>query len=149
MLHRFGGSSVLLSGMPNDQPLLVLAEFVCSEAGDGEFRSHLERTLAETRAVEGCLHAVVWTRPDRRYQFSTLWRDRESVQRWIDNEFHRQVLMPGFRKWCTQGWFGEYRGELDHLRAIRCAKCGRWAQGKPGWSEVEPKACRNCGAALP
>lgn len=44
-------------------PLLVLAEFVCSESGDPEFRSHLDRTLQEVRAIPGCLHAVVWSRP--------------------------------------------------------------------------------------
>ena len=131
------------------QPLLVLAEFVCSQAGDAEFRSHLERTLAEARSIDGCLHAVVWSRPDRRYQFSTLWRDREAVKRWVENEFHREVLMPGFRKWCTQGWFGDFSLDIDHKRAIRCGKCGRWSQGQPGWSEVDPQACRQCGASLP
>ena len=134
--------------MESTEPLLVLAEFVCSEAGDAEFRSHLERTLTEARSIDGCLHAVVWERPARRYQFSTLWTDRAAVVRWVENDFHRNVLMPGFRKWCTEGWFGEYRGELDHKRAIRCAKCGRWTQGQPGWSEADPSACRNCGAAL-
>jgi hypothetical protein len=59
-------------------PLLVLAEFGCSEAGDAELRAQLERTLAETRAVAG----------------------------------------------------------------------GRWTQGKPGWSEAEPKTCRQCGVSL-
>jgi hypothetical protein len=67
----------------------------------------------------------------------------------VDNEFHRQVLMPGFRKWCSEGWFGEYRLEVDHARAKRCAVCGRWTKGQPGWSELEPVSCRACGAAMP
>jgi heme-degrading monooxygenase HmoA len=130
------------------EPLLVVAEFVCTEEGDTELRRHLEQTLAEVRSIEGCLHAVVWTRPGRRYQFSTVWSDRKAVTRWVENEFHRRTLMPGFRKWCTQGWFGEFRLEVDHPRAIRCAACGRWTQGRPGWSEVDPSSCRHCAATL-
>jgi quinol monooxygenase YgiN len=129
-------------------PLLVLAEFVCSPDGDVEFRSHLERTLRETRAIDGCLHAVVWERPGRRYQFSTLWQDREAVKRWVANAFHREVLMPGFRHWCTEGWFGEFGLDVDHKRARRCPACQRWSQGQPGWAEAEPSVCRKCGTAL-
>src|SRR5205823_1074854 len=81
------------------EPLLVVAEFVFTEEGDAEFGQHLERTLAEVRSIEGCLHAVVWRRPNRRYRFSTLWSDRQAVTRWVENEFHRVTLMPGFRKW--------------------------------------------------
>ena len=128
--------------------LLVLAEFVCSPEGDTEFRAHLDRTLSEARAIEGCLHAVVWERPERRYQFSTVWRDRDAVTRWVENEFHRTTLMPAFRRWCTEGWFGDYRLEVDHERARRCSACGRWTRGRPGWNESEPQACRICGAAL-
>src|SRR5574338_477432 len=52
-------------------PLLVLAEFRCSEDGDAELRRHLERTLQEARAVEGCLQATVWERSvERRYLFT-------------------------------------------------------------------------------
>ena len=82
--------------------LLVVAEFVFSEAGEIEFLAHRDRTLAEVRATDGCLQAVVWSRPDRRYRFSTLWEDDEAVSRWVANEFHRTVLMPGFRSWRTQ-----------------------------------------------
>jgi hypothetical protein len=57
--------------------------------------------------------------------------------------------MPAFRKWCAQGWFGEFRLEVDHPRAIRCVACGRWTQGRPGWSEGDPSSCRHCGEALP
>ncbi len=129
-------------------PLLVLAEFVFSAAGEAEFLPQLERTLRETRATEGCLEAVVWTRPGRRHQFSTLWTDAAAVRRWVENEFHRTVLMPGFRAWCTEGWFGEYALAQDHPRARKCASCGRWSQGRPGWDEAQPDACAKCGAAL-
>jgi heme-degrading monooxygenase HmoA len=136
-------------GTQQPEPLLVVAEFVFTEEGDAEMQRHMERTLTEARSIEGCLHAVVWSRPGRRLLFSTLWSDRQAVTRWVENEFHRRTLMPGFRKWCTEGWFGEYRLEVDHPRAMRCATCGRWTQGQPGWSEVEPRSCRNCSKALP
>jgi quinol monooxygenase YgiN len=130
------------------KPLLVLAEFVFTEAGEAQFLPHLDRTMAETRAVEGCLQAVVWTRPARRYQFSTLWTDAEAVRRWVENEFHRTVLMPGFRKWCSEGCFGEYGLDTDHKRARKCGSCGRWSQALPGWDEARPEACEKCGARL-
>ena len=127
-------------------PLLVLAEFGCSETGDAELRGHLERTLAETRAVAGCLEATVWERPaERRYLFTTYWTDGEAVARWVANEFHRTTLMPGFRRWCIEGGFSEFTLAADHDRARKCASCGRWTQGRPGWSEHAPTACRQCG----
>jgi hypothetical protein len=129
-------------------PLLVLAEFVCSPDGDPIFRSHLERTMIEVRAIDGCLNAVLWERPERRYQFSTLWRDGEAVTRWVENEFHRTVLMPGFRTWCTEGWFGDFTLDVDHKRARRCPSCGKWSQGQPGWAEIPPEKCRACGGSL-
>src|SRR5262245_14741842 len=130
------------------KPLLVTADFVFTEDGEAEFRRHLDRTLAETRAVEGCLQALVWTRPGRRYHFSTLWTDAAAVKRWVENEFHRSVLMPGFRKWCTEGGFDEYLLETDHRRARKCPACGRWTQGEPGWDERQPATCAKCGTAL-
>jgi len=129
-------------------PLLVLAEFVFTEEGEAAFRPHLERTLAEVRGVEGCLQAVVWTRPGRRYQFSTLWTGADAVTRWVENEFHRTVLMPGFRKWCVEGCFGEYTLAADHERARKCGACGRWTRTQPGWDESQPSACARCGAAI-
>lgn len=129
--------------------LLVLAEFRCTEEGDTEMRRHLERTLSEARGVDGCLNATVWERPsERRYLFTTMWSDGEAVGRWVDNEFHRTVLMPGFRRWCTEGSFSEFEVSADHDRARKCAACGRWSKARPGWSEREPASCRNCGAAL-
>ena len=130
------------------RPLLVVAEFVFSEQGETAFLPHLERTLDETRGVDGCLQAVVWTRPGRRYFFSTLWDDATAVKRWVDNEFHRKVLMPGFRNWCTEGCFGEYSLAADHKRARKCASCGRWTQDLPGWDESRPAVCKKCGVAL-
>jgi len=129
-------------------PLQVLAEFVFTEEGEKAFLPHLERTLAEVRGIDGCLQAQVWTRPGRRYQFSTLWTDADAVTRWVENEFHRTILMPGFRTWCTEGWFGEYTLATDHKRARRCGACGRWTQEVPGWDERRPAACAKCGAVL-
>jgi quinol monooxygenase YgiN len=114
-----------------------------------ELRAQLERTLAETRAVEGCLEATVWERPaERRYLFTTYWTDGEAVKRWVANNFHKTVLMPGFRRWCVEGSFSEFAQSADHDRARKCASCGRWTAGRPGWSEREPSKCRQCGAAL-
>jgi hypothetical protein len=128
--------------------LLVLAEFVFTEEGEAAFLPHLDRTLAEVRATDGCRQAAVWTRPDRRYQFSTLWSDADAVRRWVENEFHRTVLMPGFRNWCTEGCFGDWALAADHERARKCASCGRWSRALPGWDERGPSACAKCGAEL-
>lgn len=130
------------------EPLLLLAEFVFTEDGEGEFRRHLDRTLEEVRKVDGCLQVGLWARSGRRYQFSTLWTDPGAVTRWVENEFHQSVLMPGFRKWCTEGCFGEYRLETDHKRARKCGSCGRWTQSLPGWDERRPDGCEKCGAEL-
>ena len=131
-------------------PLLVLAEFGCSETGDGELRAQLERTMRETRAVDGCLQATVWERAaERRLLFVTYWTDAAAVRRWVENDFHSAVLMPGFRKWCVEGSFSEFgAAEPEHARARKCASCGRWTQAKPGWSEAAPTSCRQCGASL-
>jgi hypothetical protein len=129
-------------------PRLVVAEFVFSEDGEGSFLPHLDRTLAECRAVEGCLQALVWTRPGRRYLFWTLWTDSAAVGRWVENEFHQKTLMPGFRRWCTEGCFGEYGLDEDHERARKCASCGRWTRTLPGWQEERPSECGRCGAGL-
>lgn len=130
------------------RPLLVTAEFVCLAEGDAAFGSHLERTLREVRGTRGCLHAAVWRRPGRRYLFVTLWSDADAVAAWVAHPFHRTVLMRGFRAWCSEGTFGEYRLEADHPRARRCASCGRFSQGEPGFDEAEPASCRSCGAPL-
>jgi quinol monooxygenase YgiN len=130
-------------------PLLVLAEFGCSESGEAELRSHMDRTLRETRGVDGCLQADVWERAaERRFLFVTYWRDSAAVTRWVENEFHRVTLMPGFRKWCVEGSFSEFTGATEHDRARKCAACGRWTAAKPGWSEAGPSHCRQCGGAL-
>lgn len=128
--------------------LLVIAEFGFSETGEREFLPLLDRVLDEVRAIDGCLEAVVWTRPERRYSFFTVWHDRDAVERWVANPFHRETLMPGFRRWCTEGWFGYWDRAEDHNRARRCPSCGRWTQAQPGWSELAAPACRHCGTAL-
>ena len=127
---------------------MVLAEFVFTEPGEAEFSPHLERTMEAMRGIDGCLQAVLWTRPGRRYQFSTLWTDPDALARWVDHEFHRSVLMPGFRKWCTEGCFGEYTLTTDHERARKCGGCGRWAKALPGWNESVPSMCGRCDAPL-
>jgi len=81
---------------------------------------------------------------ERRVQFATLWSDAEAVKRWVENAFHRKVLVPGFRQWCVEGCFGEYRLDTDHKRARKCAGCGRWTQEQPGWDEARPSRCGKC-----
>lgn len=129
-------------------PLLVLAEFVFTEDGEAEFEPLLDRTLREARSIDGCLHAVAWRRPGRRYQFSTLWTDEAASARWVANDFHRTVLMPGFRRWCSEGCFGEYTLERDHARARKCGACGRWTRAQTGWDEGVPRTCQKCGVEL-
>ncbi len=128
--------------------LMVLAEFVFTEEGEAAFAPHLDRTMEEMRSLDGCLQAVLWSRPGRRYQFSTLWTDADAVKCWVDHDFHRSVLVPGFRKWCTEGCFGEYRLVDDHERARKCGRCGRWTRALPGWNESGPSACGKCDAPL-
>lgn len=130
-----------------DRPLLVVADFVFSESGEQAFALHRERTLREVRGVEGCLLAEIWHREGRSVRFWTLWASDDAVADWVANAFHRSVLMPGFREWCVEGSFGEYRLQRDHPRARRCA-CGRWTQALPGWSERAPERCRQCDAEL-
>ena len=131
------------------EPLLVLAEFGCTESGETELRKHLEQTLSETRATEGCLEATVWEQPDaRRFLFTTYWTDGAAVARWVANEFHRTTLMPAFRRWCVEGAFSEFTLSTDHDRARKCGACGRWTPGRPGWSQQGPTGCRACGGAL-
>ena len=130
-------------------PLLVLAEFGCSEDGERELRAQLERTLAAARAIDGCLEATVWERPaERRFLFTTYWRDGEALARWVDDPFHRGTLYPGFRRWCVEGGFSEFTLSTDHDRARKCSSCGRWTKARPGWSEAVPASCRACGAAF-
>lgn len=129
-------------------PILVLAEFVFTEDGEAEFLPYLDRTLKEIRDTDGCLQAVVWNRPGRRYQFSTLWSYEDAVEGWVMNEFHTTILMPSFRKWCVEGCFGEYVLSMDHERARKCASCGRWTKDAPGWNESHPNRCARCAEQL-
>ncbi len=127
---------------------LVLVEFGCSEAGEAPFRAQVARTIAEVRAVEGCLETLLYARPQRLYLFTSVWRDRAAVERWVRHDFHRQVLMPAFRQWCTEGWFSYWALEADRNRARKCPQCGRWTQALPGWTELNPAVCARCGADL-
>jgi hypothetical protein len=130
------------------EPFVVVAEFACTEDGWRELERHLDRTLREVRATPGCLHAASWTAPGRRIHFLTYWDDPGAVARWVDNAFHREVLMPGFRRWCREGWFGDLRLVRDHDRARRCPACGRWSRARPGFDGRGPTVCRHCSATL-
>lgn len=128
--------------------LLVLVEFVCSEDGEAPFVEHLPRTMDEVRSIDGCLQGHVWSRPERRYLFFTLWTGSDAVDRWMENEFHRSVLMPSFRQWCTESQFSFWDMADDHERVRKCPACGRWSRGSPGWDVALPDVCRNCSAPL-
>jgi quinol monooxygenase YgiN len=112
------------------------------------FLEVLPRMQVELSAIPGCLESRHYIRPPRRYLFFTVWSDQEAIQRWVDNEFHRTVLMVNFTRWADEGWFSYWRSLKDHDRSRRCATCGRWSQARPGWSTEEPSHCRRCGAAL-
>lgn len=129
-------------------PVLVLAEFGCTQRGDVALRAHLDQTLTEARGTTGCLQAHVWERSGRRFLFVTSWADRAAVDRWVANTFHRDTLMTGFRQWCVEGWFGTYAEVADHARARKCPACGRWTQSHPGYDESLPPTCRQCGGVL-
>src|SRR6266496_4113288 len=127
------------------EPLLVLVEFGFTEEGEKEFLMHLDRALDEVRSIDGCLEAIVYKRPERMYLFYTLWRDQEAIDRWVQNEFHRNVLMTGFTRWANEGWFGYWNLKADRKRARKCPSCGRWSQAQPGWTEMTLTTCAHCG----
>lgn len=127
------------------EPLLVLVEFGFTEEGEKEFLMHLDRALDEVRSIDGCLEAIVYKRPERMYIFYTLWRDQEAIDRWVQNEFHRNVLMTGFTRWANEGWFGYWNLKADRKRVRKCPSCGRWSQAQPGWTEMNLTTCARCG----
>jgi len=131
------------------EPLLVLVEFGFTEDGEKAFLAHLDRLLEEIRSIDGCLEAIVYQRPERIYFFSTLWRDQEAIDRWVQNEFHRTVLMPNFTKWANEAWFSYWNLQADRPRVRRCPSCGRWSRAQPGWMEANPARCTRCGARFP
>jgi quinol monooxygenase YgiN len=127
------------------EPLLVLVEFGFTEEGEKEFLMYLDRVLDEVCSIDGCLEAIVYKRPERMYLFYTLWRDQEAIDRWVQNEFHRNVLMTGFTRWANEGWFGYWNLKADRKRVRKCPSCGRWSQAQPGWTEMTPTTCTRCG----
>ena len=130
-------------------PLLVLAEFGCSETGDAELRAQLERTLAETRAVEAASRRPSGSAPPSAATCSrpTGPTARPSRAGSRTSSTVRRSCR-GFRRWCIEGGFSEFTLAADHDRARKCASCGRWTQGRPGWSEHAPSACRQCSEAF-
>ncbi|HYL44308.1 MAG TPA: antibiotic biosynthesis monooxygenase family protein [Ktedonobacteraceae bacterium] len=131
------------------EPLLVLVEFGFTEEGEKELLMHLDRTLDEIRSIDGCLEVIVYKRPERLYLFYSLWRDQEAVNRWMQNEFHRAVLMTGFIRWANEGWFGYWNLKEDRKRVRKCSSCGRWSQAQPGWMETVLATCSHCGTPFP
>lgn len=129
-------------------PFLTTVEIGFTEAGEEAFQGVLARMEQELKSVPGCLEYRLYQRPERVYLFFVVWEDRAAVQGWIENEFHRTVLMPGFRQWCNLGWFGYWDMAQDNNRAKKCLQCSRWTQAQPGWKGDVPQVCRQCNAAL-
>jgi quinol monooxygenase YgiN len=127
------------------EPQLVLVEFGFTEGGEKEFLAQLDHILDEVRSIDGCLEAIVYERPERMYLFYSVWRDQEAIDRWVQNEFHRTVLMTGFTRWANEGWFGYWHLAADRKRVRKCPSCGRWSQAQPGWTEMTLTTCARCG----
>lgn len=137
------------SASSTPKPLLSLVEIgFREEVAEAEFKAVLPRMEQELRSIEGCLEARTFVGAGRRYFFFTVWKDEAALQRWVDNEFHRTTLMPGFKRWCDEAWFGYWSLFKDNDRVRRCAKCGRWTREQPGWSTAGPAKCSRCGAEL-
>jgi quinol monooxygenase YgiN len=131
------------------EPVLTLVEMgFRDEETEQAFRDVMPRMETELAGIAGCLENRVYQRPGRRYVFVTVWEDRAAIQRWVDNEFHRTVLMVNFRRWTDEGWFSYWNMLEDHNRVRKCPACGRWASGQPGWSAQGPTTCARCGAPL-
>ncbi len=131
------------------EPLLTLVEIGFRDDGaEQEFRAVLPRMEQELANIEGCLEARTFIGAGRRYLFFTVWQDEAALQRWIDNEFHRTTLMPSFKRWCDEAYFGYWSVFKDNDRVRRCANCGRWTREQPGWSSKGPVNCGRCGADL-
>jgi quinol monooxygenase YgiN len=131
------------------EPFLALVEMAFSEEGEAAFVEVLPQMESEIQAIPGCLEYRKYRGPGGEYLFFSVWDGQEALDRWVANEFHRQVLMPGFRKWCTLGWFGFWDARRDDNRARKCMACGRWTQTQPGWDAKQPTECSRCGAPFP
>ncbi|MBI2886375.1 MAG: antibiotic biosynthesis monooxygenase [Chloroflexi bacterium] len=130
-------------------PVLTTVDIrFASWEGEQAFLDIYQQFEGEVKRIPGCLDYRVYRGPDRLYLFFVVWEDRTAVQRWVDNEFHRTVLMASYRRWCKEGWFGYWDPAEDHSRTRKCMECGRWTQAQPGWSMAGPASCRNCGHRL-
>ncbi len=115
---------------------------------EAEFQKVFPQMEQELGSIPGMLESRTYRRGPGTYLFFNVWESAEAIQRWVDNEFHRTVLMPSFRQWCSLGWFGYWDEREDHPRSKKCMACGRWTRAHPGWDAGVPDTCRNCGAKL-
>jgi heme-degrading monooxygenase HmoA len=137
------------SGPSTAKPLLILVELgFRDDAAEQEFKTVLPRMESELAGIVGCLERRTFIGAGRRYLFFTVWQDEAALERWVNNEFHRTILMPGFRRWCDEAWFGYWSMLKDNDRVRRCPACGRWTPEQPGWSSKGPAKCGRCGAEL-
>mgnify|MGYP005856657963 CR=1 FL=1 len=124
-------------------PLLALAEFVFSEEGERAFQETQKRMEEELASIPGFLGYRPLALGDRRYLLLSLWEGEEALDRWVQNPFHRSVLMANFREWCLESWFAY--GDTARPRVRRCRACGRWTRAEPGWDPHKPDRCVHCG----
>jgi quinol monooxygenase YgiN len=129
-------------------PFLMLVEMVFHADGAAAFAAHLPRMREEMQRIPGCLRLAIASEPEGRYTFTSLWEDDAALQRWVDNAFHREVLMANFRHWAIEAWFSRWELADDAPRSRRCPRCERWTRAQPGVSGTEPARCRYCGAAF-
>lgn len=133
---------------PTAAPQLVLVEMAFTEEGAAAIESLLPRMESELRSLPGLLTTRVFKQEGGRYLFYTVWQDRASVQAWVDNAFHREVLMANFRAWAIEATFTYWTLTEDHPRVRKCPACKRWTSASPGWEMAEPATCSRCGAPL-
>ncbi len=86
-------------------PLLLLVEMGFSVEGEQALLDVIARMDDELRSIPGLLEYQRFQRPERAYLFLTVWENQDAIDRWVANEFHRSVLMPGFRKWAVEATF--------------------------------------------
>ena len=132
------------------EPILLLVEMAYTDDGERSLQEVLPQLEAEMRSIPGMLEYRLYqaAESERRYLCYTVWEDREAIQRWVDNTFHRTVLMPAFRKWAVEGAFDYWTLQQDNPRSRKCPSCGRWTREQPGWDATVPATCVHCGAPL-
>lgn len=135
-------------GQVSEEPILLLVEMVFNPEGEEAISGLSDRLTAELRSLPGLLECQLYWGEDQRYLFYTVWQDRESVQAWVENQFHRETLMKNFRDWATESTFNYWQLAETNPRARKCPKCGRWNREEPGWRVSQGGPCSKCGAAL-